>query len=122
MKRNISISGLLLAGLLAIGQTDFGKLKLHLTNNFTDQPITYTTFTLTLNDNVKSTQATDSLGYFLLSDIKKGNYKIEIGCNNFQTLYHTTIISENKTSEVTYKLWPTTFNRIPEKNQKNNRK
>ncbi|MDZ4664901.1 MAG: carboxypeptidase-like regulatory domain-containing protein [Bacteroidota bacterium] len=93
------------------GQTIPGKIKIQLNNNFTNQPITSTSFTLVLNDSIKETIKTDTLGYALLGNIKKGSYKVQVFCDNFQTIYYSNIlIDEGKTTFSLFKLMPTNPN------------
>jgi hypothetical protein len=117
MKKGIIIGLFAFVNSLVVGQTNLGKIKIHLDNRFTDQTINLTTFTLTLNDSIKSIYTTDSQGDALSSDLKKGNYKAEILCDKFQTLYHTVVVSENKTSSLTFKLMPTNYHQITNKNK-----
>jgi len=93
------------------GQTIPGKIKIQLNNNFTNQPITSTSFTLVLNDSIKETIKTDTLGYALLGNIKKGSYKVQVFCDNFQTIYYSNIlIDEGKTTFSLFKLMTTNPN------------
>jgi|GEM_PF-6962050 len=108
MKRHLIIAILFfLKTLISVGQEFPGKMKIDIQDRLTKQLLVSTPFTVTLNSADKFAFVSDNQGAALTGDLKKGKYKVEVACDNYQTTYYDNIIvGEGKTAYLTFGLLP----------------
>lgn len=108
MKRYLIIAILLSFQIfISKGQEFPGKMKIEIKDRLTNQPLVSTTFTVTLNSSSKSVFVSDNSGSATTNELKKGKYKVEVACDNYQTTYYDNIVvGEAKTAYMIFSLLP----------------
>ncbi len=88
-------------------QTWPGKMKILVKDKLTGLPLSSTSYTVTLNDSIKSVLISDTQGNALTGDLRKGPYKVEITCNMYlNATINNIIIGEGKTAYISMELIP----------------